>query len=96
MPPLSLIGLLPEASSRPMNENFDIDPMLAWCEQEVVLIRKQIERLHSGEVQVRESNEFGQMADTTAENIAQLETKVAVLEDLLTDRRKALAAETET
>ena len=62
-----------------MNENFDIDPMLAWCEQEVVLIRKQIERLHSGEVQVRESNEFGQMADTTAENIAQLETKVAVL-----------------
>ena len=79
-----------------MNENFDIDPMLAWCEQEVVLIRKQIERLHSGEVQVRESNEFGQMADTTAENIAQLETKVAVLEDLLTDHRKALAAETET
>ena len=79
-----------------MNENFDIDPMLAWCEQEVVLIRKQIERLHSGEVQVRESNEFGQMADTTAENIAQLETKVAVLEDLLMDRRKALAAETET
>ena len=79
-----------------MNENFDIDPMLAWCEQEVVLIRKQIERLHAGEVQVRESNEFGQMADTTAENIAQLETKVAVLEDLVTDRRKTLAAETET
>ena len=71
-----------------MDENRDIDPMLAWCEQEVVLIGKQIERLQAGTMTVRQSNDAGEMVDTTSQTIAQCEAKLAVLKELLKMARR--------
>jgi hypothetical protein len=66
-----------------VDENLDIDPVFAWCEQEVALIGKQIERLQAGTMTVRESNDAGEMVDTTLQTVAQLEAKLAVLKDLV-------------
>jgi hypothetical protein len=76
-------------------ENRDIDHMLAWCEQEVVLIGKQIERLQAGTMTVRQSNDAGEMVDTTSQTIAQCEAKLAVLKELVENRKKAPASEPE-
>ena len=78
-----------------VDENLDIDPMFAWCEQEVVLIGKQIERLQAGTMTVRQSNDAGAMVDTTSQTIAQCEAKLAVLKELVENRKKALATEPE-
>jgi len=64
-------------------------------EQEVVLIGKQIERLQAGTMTVRQSNDAGEMVDTTSQTIAQCEAKLAVLKELVENRKKALASEPE-
>ena len=74
-----------------MQEKLDIDPLLAWCEQEVVLLRKQIDRLQSGQMAVHQMNDTGRMVETTTQTMSQLEAKLSTLEDLVASRQKKIA-----
>jgi hypothetical protein len=74
-----------------MQEKLDIDPLLAWCEQEVVLLRKQIDRLQSGQMAVQQMDDTGRIVETTTQTISQLEAKLSTLEDLVASRQKKIA-----
>lgn len=61
----------------------DIDPIRIWCEQELVLLRRQMELLQGGKSGTYERDEDGRQIDTSGQ---QLEMKITALQSLLTGR----------
>jgi hypothetical protein len=62
----------------------DIDPIRVWCEQELVLMRRQMKLLQSGKTGTYECDDDGSQIDTTSQTAKQLEMKITALESLLT------------
>ena len=62
----------------------EIDPIHIWCEQELVVLRRQMELLQGGEVGTYERDEDGRQIDTSDRTIRQLEIKITALQSLLT------------
>lgn len=62
-----------------MHPILDIDPIRAWCEQELVLMRRQMELLQSGTTGTYECGDHGQI-DTTSQTVTEMEMKITALE----------------
>ena len=54
-----------------------------WCEQELVLMRRQLEFLQSGKIGTHERDDRGSQIDTSSQTAKQLEMKITALESLL-------------
>ena len=63
-----------------------IDPIRIWCEQELVILRRQKELLQSGKVGTYERDADGGQIDTSGRTLEQLEIKITALQSLLTSR----------
>jgi hypothetical protein len=70
-----------------MHPVLDIDPIRAWCEQELALLRRQIKLLQSGMIGTYERDDHRQI-DTTSQTVNHLEMKITALESLLAARNK--------
>jgi hypothetical protein len=66
----------------------DVDPIRIWCEQELVLLRREIEFLQCGKTGTYERDDHGSQIDTSGQTVKQLEMKITALQSLL--RTKAL------
>jgi hypothetical protein len=64
----------------------DIDPIRIWCEQELVLLRRQIEFLQCGKTGTYERDDHGTQIDTSSQTVKQLEMKITALQSLLASR----------
>jgi hypothetical protein len=65
----------------------EIDPIQIWCEQELVVLRRQMELLRGGKVGTYERDEDGSQIDTSDRTVKQLELKITALQSLLTGRK---------
>lgn len=65
----------------------EIDPIHTWCEQEFVVLRRQMELLQSGKVGTFERDEDGSQIDTSDRTMKQLEMKITALQTLLASRK---------
>ena len=74
-----------------MDDNLDIDTLLAWCKQEVVWISKHVELLRTGQMKTQEVDEQGEVTDTTSRTISEWETKRSTLENLVANRERQLS-----
>jgi hypothetical protein len=64
------------------------DRFIAWCKQEQASIEQQLELMETGKVRTGEDIGAGWI-DTTAESIERAKTRLAELNDLLTEVGKA-------
>ena len=64
----------------------DVDPIRIWCEQEFVLLRRQIEFLRCGKTGTYERDDHGRQIDTSSQTVKQLEMKITALQSLLGSR----------
>jgi hypothetical protein len=62
-----------------MPQSPDIDPIRIWCEQELVLMRRQVEFLQSGKIGTYELDNHGSQIDTSSQTAKQLEMKITAL-----------------
>jgi len=74
-----------------LDDNLDIDTLLAWCKQEVVWISKHVELLRTGRMKTQEVDEQGEVTDTTSRTISDWETKRSTLENLVANRERQLS-----
>jgi len=74
-----------------VDDNLDIDTLLAWCKQEVVWISKHVELLRTGRMKTQEVDEQGEVTDTTSRTISEWETKRSTLENLVANRERQLS-----
>jgi hypothetical protein len=70
-----------------MPRSSDIDPIRIWCEQELVLMRRQMEFLQSGKIGTYEWDDYGSQNDTSSQTAKQLEMKITALESLLSQNK---------
>jgi hypothetical protein len=67
----------------------DIDPIRIWCEQELVLLRRQRELVLGGKTGTYERDDHCRQIDTSAQTVKQLELKITALQSLLASTRTA-------
>jgi hypothetical protein len=82
LPKNDLLNLRGSAMPRSPNT----DPIRIWCEQELVLMRRQMEFLQS-EIGTYEWDDEGSQNDTSSQTAKQLEMKITALESLLSPNK---------
>jgi hypothetical protein len=67
----------------------DIDPIRIWCDQELVLLRRQMELVLGGKTGTYERDDHGRQIDTSGQTVKQLEMKITALQSLLASTQTA-------
>jgi hypothetical protein len=64
-------------------------PDRIWCEQELVLLRRQMELVLGGKTGTYERDDHGRQIDTSGQTVKQLEMKITALQSLLASTQTA-------